>query len=182
MRIRIVFGYTWEAPVANGKWKGLEPEYVLLGCIVRQAMWDAKQTSDKKLRREAWQFLETVAPTVAERLRNQQAQSTGGATVTNYKQHERKTAALLGGKRNIDSKGSAAADVNHDFLSVECKTRKEVPQWLLGAMQQARRAAQAGQLPIVVLHPHGGLYANDLVIMRLSDFVDWFGANGGDNG
>jgi hypothetical protein len=142
-------------------------------------MWDAKQTSDKKLRREAWQFLETVAPTVAERLRNQQATE---VRMTNYKQHERKTAALLGGKRNIDSKGTAAADVSHPAFSVECKTRRQFPGWLLGAMQQARRAAQAGQLPIVVLHPHGGLYADDLVIVRLSDFVDWFGANGGDNG
>jgi hypothetical protein len=104
------------------------------------------------------------------------------ATVTNYKHHERKTAGLLGGKRNIDSKGAAAADVVHPAFAVECKTRKDVPQWLLAAMQQARRVAMAGQLPIVVLHPHGGLYADDLVIVRLSDFVDWFGANGGDNG
>ncbi len=95
--------------------------------------------------------------------------------MTNYKQHERKTAALLGGKRNIDSKGSAAVDVNHDFLSVECKTRRQFPGWLLGAMQQARRAAMAGQLPIVVLHPHGAPYADDLVIVRLTDFVDCFG-------
>jgi hypothetical protein len=46
-------------------------------------------------------------------------------------------------------------------------------------MQQARRAAMAGQLPIVVLHPHGAPYADDLVIVRLTDFVDWFGANPG---
>ncbi len=95
--------------------------------------------------------------------------------MTNFKQHERKTAALLGGKRNIDSKGSAAVDVLHPAFAVECKTRKDCPQWLLGAMQQARRAAMAGQLPIVVLHPHGAPYADDLVIVRLTDFVDWFG-------
>ncbi len=95
--------------------------------------------------------------------------------MTNYKQHERKTARLLGGTRNIDSKGSAAVDVLHPAFAVECKTRKDVPQWLLGAMQQARRAAMAGQLPIVVLHPHGAPYADDLVIVRLTDFVDWFG-------
>ncbi len=99
--------------------------------------------------------------------------------MTNYKQHERKTARLLGGRRNIDSKGSAAVDVLHPAFAVECKTRKDCPQWLLGAMQQARRAAMAGQLPIVVLHPHGGLYADDLVIVRLTDFVDWFGGNPG---
>ncbi len=107
-------------------------------------------------------------------------QAKGEVQVTNYKHHERKTAGLLGGKRNIDSKGTAAVDVVHTAFAVECKTRKDVPLWLLGAMQQARRAAMAGQLPIVVLHPHGGLYADDLVIVRLSDFVDWFGTNSGE--
>ncbi len=99
--------------------------------------------------------------------------------MTNYKHHERKTAGLLGGKRNIDGKGAAAVDVVHPAFAVECKTRKDVPLWLLGAMQQARRSAKAGQMPIVVLHPHGGLYSDDLVIVRLSDFVDCFGANNG---
>ncbi len=60
--------------MANGKWKGLEPEYVLLGGILKQAIRDSKQASDEKLRREAWDFLEVFAPKVAERLRNQQAQ------------------------------------------------------------------------------------------------------------
>jgi GNAT superfamily N-acetyltransferase len=55
--------------VANGKWKGLEPEYALLGGIVRQAVRDSKQVSDGKLRREAWQFLLFCAPTVAEKVR-----------------------------------------------------------------------------------------------------------------
>ncbi len=53
----------------RNKWAGLDPEYALLGGIVKQAMWDAKQTSDEKLRREAWQFLEICAPTVAEKVR-----------------------------------------------------------------------------------------------------------------
>jgi hypothetical protein len=95
--------------------------------------------------------------------------------MTNFKVHERKTATLLGGKRNIDGKGGAACDVVHDAFAVECKTRKDVPKWLVRAMQQARLAAQEGQLPLVVVHPHGGQYDNDFVILRMADFRDWFG-------
>lgn len=95
--------------------------------------------------------------------------------MTNFKTHERKTASMLGGKRNIDGKGGAAVDVTHDCFAIECKTRRDVPQWLQHAMQQARGAATAGQLPIVVIHPHGARYADDLVVLRLADFRDWFG-------
>jgi hypothetical protein len=55
--------------MANGKWKGLEPEYVLLGGIVKQAIRDSEQASDEKLRMEAWEFLQVCAPTVADKLR-----------------------------------------------------------------------------------------------------------------
>jgi hypothetical protein len=53
----------------QNKWAGLEPELVLLGGILKQAIKDSKQVSDGKLRREAWQFLEICAPTVAEKVR-----------------------------------------------------------------------------------------------------------------
>jgi hypothetical protein len=65
--------------------------------------------------------------------------------------------------------------VTHKLFCVECKTRKNVPAWLLGAMAQARRVAQPEQLPIVVIHPHGARYGDDLVVVRMSDFRDWFG-------
>jgi hypothetical protein len=55
--------------MANGKWAGLEPELVLLGGILKQAIKDSRQVSDGKLRREAWQFLQVCAPTVAEKVR-----------------------------------------------------------------------------------------------------------------
>ncbi len=55
--------------MANGKWKGLEPEYVLLGGIVKQAIRDSEQASDEKLRMEAWEFLQVCAPTLADKLR-----------------------------------------------------------------------------------------------------------------
>jgi hypothetical protein len=95
--------------------------------------------------------------------------------MSNFKHHERMTAAALGGTRNITNKGQAAADVTHKLFCVECKTKKNVPAWLLGAMTQARRVAQPEQLPIVVIHPHGAPYRDDLVVLRMSDFRDWFG-------
>jgi len=95
--------------------------------------------------------------------------------MTNFKTHERKTAAALGGKRNVGGKGAFAVDVVHSCFSIECKTRKTLPGWLTHGMAQARRAATAEQLPIVVLHRHGEHYVNDVVLIRMSDFIDWFG-------
>ncbi len=54
--------------MTNGTWKGLEPEYALLGGILKQAIRDSRQVSDGKLRREAWEFLQNCAPVVAEKV------------------------------------------------------------------------------------------------------------------
>ena len=55
--------------VNQGRWDSdFEPELRLLGGIIKQAVKDAKQTANGALRREAWEFLEVCAPTVAERL------------------------------------------------------------------------------------------------------------------
>jgi len=57
--------------VANqrNKWDGFEPEYALLGGVLKQAVKDAEQTDNESLQVEAWQFLEVCAPTVAAKLR-----------------------------------------------------------------------------------------------------------------
>lgn len=93
-----------------------------------------------------------------------------------FKRHERAVAAILGGRR-VGNSGRNTEDVAHDWLSVECKSRRELPAWLLDAMHQAERNAPAdgGRLPVVVLHQDGGRVTSDLVVMRLSAFVDWFG-------
>jgi hypothetical protein len=61
---------TLELTVASqrNKWSGLDPEFALLGGIVKQAIRDSRQVSDGKLRREAWQFLQVCAPVVAEKV------------------------------------------------------------------------------------------------------------------
>lgn len=42
-------------------------------------------------------------------------------------------------------------------------------------MEQAIRNFPEGMIPLVVVHNTGSKHSNDLVIMRLSDWLDWFG-------
>jgi len=95
-----------------------------------------------------------------------------------FKGTERAVAAALGGKRTGHLGG---ADVDAGWLSVEVKHRASIPAWLVGAMEQAERNAGVDadgvtrQLPIVVIHQHGGRHVDDLVVLRLGDFTEWFG-------
>ena len=57
--------------MATTKWDDFEPELALLGALLQQACKDALQTRDAALRTEAWNFLDTCAPDVAEKLRTQ---------------------------------------------------------------------------------------------------------------
>jgi hypothetical protein len=94
-----------------------------------------------------------------------------------WKNGERKIATLLGGQR-VPVSGRArgdAPDVTSPWLSVEVKCRKALPSWLHTAMSQARAAAKPDQLPIVVLHEDGRQYRDAHVVVRLADFVEWFG-------
>ena len=90
-----------------------------------------------------------------------------------WKQHERRTARLLGGERVPVSGRGDGPDVAHPWLSIECKHRRTLPQWLLKALDQAKRAAKGEQLPVAILHEQGR--RDSLVVMTLSDFVDLFG-------
>lgn len=93
-----------------------------------------------------------------------------------WKQTERAIAKRLNGKR-IGVTGKATADVVSDWLSVEVKHRKRLPQWLKDALMQAGTGA-GDRLPLVILHESGQRHADDLVILRLADFQDWFGEVG----
>lgn len=97
----------------------------------------------------------------------------------NWKRTERKIATHLGGRRvpvTGRSRGDAP-DIAHDWLSVEVKHRATLPGWLHDALRQAVASAQsADKLSVVVLHESGQRHTNDMVVLRLADFVDWFGA------
>ena len=97
-----------------------------------------------------------------------------------WKATERKIAALLGGRRvPVSGRGRGdAPDVAHPWLSIECKDRTSLPAWLLEALAQAEASATPLQLPNAVLHAAGERHAQALVVLRLADFIEWFGDTG----
>ncbi len=90
-----------------------------------------------------------------------------------WKACERRIAQLLGGQR-VPVSGRTrgdAPDVTHERLSIEVKSRKTLPAWLLDALAQARAATKDGRVPVAVLHQDGQQYWDALVVTRLADFV-----------
>lgn len=90
-----------------------------------------------------------------------------------WKQVERKIASLLGGVR-IPVTGRRGPDIEHEWLSIEVKARRRLPIYLWNWICQAEDGPPE-KLPIVVLHREGEQHLKeDLVFLRLSDFIDWF--------
>ena len=61
-----------------------------------------------------------------------------------------------------------------NWLSAEVKHRRKLPDWLQAAISQEARHSGPEQLPVVVLNEAGARHNDNLVVMRLSDFRDWF--------
>ena len=95
-----------------------------------------------------------------------------------WKQVERAIARRLNGRRQ-GATGRRGPDVVNDWLVAEVKHRRRLPQWLITALTQAKTGA-GERLPIVVLHESGQRHSDDLVVLRLADFEDWFGEVTGD--
>ena len=89
-----------------------------------------------------------------------------------WKDHERRTAAALGTQRTGPT-GVPTPDCQTDWLVVECKHRKSLPDWLKEALAQAKQHATAEQLAIAVLHEERK--HDSLVVLSFKDFVAWFG-------
>lgn len=90
-----------------------------------------------------------------------------------WKGTERAIAKMLQGKRTGQYGGPDV--MVGDWLRVEAKHRKALPGWIKDAMAQSARNAGETQLPIVVLHEHGGRHSDDMVMIRLGDFKKLFG-------
>ncbi|MGI9049254.1 MAG: hypothetical protein ACR2GU_07770 [Rubrobacteraceae bacterium] len=90
-----------------------------------------------------------------------------------WKACERKIAELLGGVRVpvTGRQRGATPDVEHPSLSIEVKSRKTLPAWLLDALEQAKAASEDGRLPVAVLHQDRTQYADSLCVLRLEDLV-----------
>jgi hypothetical protein len=92
--------------------------------------------------------------------------------VKNWKACERRIAEKVGGMRiPVSGRGRGdTPDVEHPTLSLEVKSRKKLPTWLLEAISQAEAAAGSERLPVAVLHEDRARYSDALVVLRLSDF------------
>ena len=94
-----------------------------------------------------------------------------------WKATERAIASRIGGER-VPISGRQRGDqpdVRHRWLSVEVKHRGVIPQWLTTALTQAHAAVRGDQLPVAIIHRHGGRHTEDIVCMRLADFMQCFG-------
>ena len=91
-----------------------------------------------------------------------------------WKRVERTIAKRLNGRRQ-GAVGRKGPDALSDWLALEIKHRRRLPQWLKDALAQAKSGASEQQLAIAVLHEAGQRHADDLVVLRLGDFQDWFG-------
>ena len=94
-----------------------------------------------------------------------------------WKATERAIAAMLGGHR-IPITGRQrgdVADIQHPWLSPEVKHREHLPRWIHDAMAQAVASAKSEQLPVVILHEKGARHRDDIISVRLGDWLDWFG-------
>lgn len=96
-----------------------------------------------------------------------------GKHTATWKDHEKRTAATLGGQR-LGATGASNPDVLTAWLAVECKHRAKLPDWMTGALSKVRLQAGGERLGVVVLHQSGS--RDSVVMLSLKDFRDWFGA------
>lgn len=97
--------------------------------------------------------------------------------MSTWKHVERQIAAILGGERVpvTGRQRGSAPDIEHPWLSLEVKHRKALPAWMLDAMNQADASNNGKQLSAAVFHMKQMKYQDSVVMVRLSDFVEWFG-------
>ncbi len=89
-----------------------------------------------------------------------------------WKNQERQVAAALGGVR-LPNTGTGQPDVRAGRYAVQVKTRLTLPTWLTGAVEQAERDADTGEIPVVVLSEVSqGRKARRLVVMAFNDWRD----------
>jgi len=102
-----------------------------------------------------------------------------------WKRTERRIARLFGTTR-VGPTGKLGPDIIGDKVAIQVKHRQKLPKWMQAAWDTIfRQAHEMGKLGLMVLHQHGD--RDDLVILSLKDFLNWFGPrivseNGGPRG
>lgn len=97
-----------------------------------------------------------------------------------WKAVERRIAKLFGTERIGAKNGDCQPDFVNDWLVGEVVCH-DVPKWIRAEHSQAIFRAEVisqtdNKLPILVIHEKGEDASTDLVVLRLTDFVDWFGS------
>lgn len=93
-------------------------------------------------------------------------------TEKRWKGQERRVAKKLGAKR-LPHTGGKSPDAESEWLVIENKDRRSLPQWLLGAVALVKIKAPPTKLPLVTLTTRQS--PQILVVMDIRDFQEWFG-------
>jgi hypothetical protein len=89
-------------------------------------------------------------------------------TDARWKRQERETARLLGTRR-LPNTGHGQPDLRIEGWAVEHKSRRTLPAWLTGALDQAARNTVPGARPAVILTAPGrGRRLRRVVVMDLA--------------
>lgn len=112
--------------------------------------------------------------------------------MSTWKQVERRIAQMLGGERVpvTGRQRGSAPDIDHEWLSLEVKHRKSLPQWVDDALDQAVASADSAarfkradgemcdrpfrKLPVAIFHESGRNHKDNYVVIKMGDFIDWF--------
>lgn len=91
-----------------------------------------------------------------------------------WKAFERRVARYIGGER-VPVSGRARGDkpdIQHNWLSPECKYKQKLPDWIHDAMAQAEAAAMPRQMPCLILGEKGAETGECYIVFRLRDARD----------
>ena len=96
-----------------------------------------------------------------------------------WKAFERRIAKRFGGERrgaDYRSKDGGKNDIIIEGWSIECKllSRPSFGQ-MSTAFDQAVDASEPGDIPIAIIKKKFDADANALVVMKLDEFMEWFG-------
>jgi len=88
------------------------------------------------------------------------------------KNHEKSVATAFNGERHKGVTGQGKEDVQHEVFSIECKERKVTVVHKF--MEQAKRNAPTGKIPLVIVKQYNTLQHENVVCMRQQDFIELF--------
>ena len=91
-----------------------------------------------------------------------------------WKACERRVAKYIGGERVpiTGRQRGDAPDIKHNWLSVEVKYRKKLPDWIKDALSQAKASQIRQQLPVVIMCEKGEETGKCWIMCELGEFRD----------